>query len=115
LHFDLKPGIFIRSFFGWLLLVLFTFSITPRQLLHDVISDHTDLSVSTPGSKHAVVSKTGFNCDCLNLVAESPFTADEEVAENTAQHFCTDLIVHSAYKAFSKVITLPALRGPPEE
>jgi hypothetical protein len=109
----LKPGIFIRSFFGWLLLVLFTFSITPRQLLHDVISDHTDLSASTSHGKHNTVSKTGFNCDCLNLVAESPFTADESTVENISSQPCTGFIVPSDHNVSHKAATLSTLRGPP--
>jgi hypothetical protein len=108
----LKANINIRNIFGWLLLVLFSFSITPRQVLHDVVADHTDLSLKTPGGNVAV-SKSGFTCDRLNLVAESPFIANEKFVETVPAQPCTDFIVPSAYKAVPKVITLPGLRGPP--
>lgn len=103
----------IRNIFGWLLLVLFSFSITPRQILHDVLADHTDLSQKIPAGKFTAVNKSGFSCDRLNLVAESPFIEDEKAVETVSWQPCTNFIAPAAYKAVVKVITLPALRGPP--
>src|ERR1700731_2549167 len=64
------------------MLVLFAFSVTPRKLLHDVFANHKDgysnLS-GTPGLPQ--VSSTVFNCQCDNLVAESPFIDDSSPIE----------------------------------
>lgn len=103
----------IRSVLGWLLLAVFSFSITPKQLLHDVLADHTDFS--THKHKHSAdcVTKTGFSCDRLDLVAVSPFIAAEETVETVVEQQHTDFIVLSDNKAYTKSIVLPALRGPP--
>jgi len=64
----------IRQFLAGVLLIIFAFSITPKKALHDWLANHTD-KTSTPLLGHgAVISTAGFNCDCDNLVAESPFT-----------------------------------------
>jgi hypothetical protein len=109
----LKAKLNIRNTFGWLLLVLFSFSITPRQLLHDVLADHTDLSLKTPGGKFAAVNKSGFSCDRLNLVAESPFIPVEKTVETIPILPRTDFISPAECKTVFKTVTLPALRGPP--
>jgi hypothetical protein len=103
----------IRNVFGWLLLALFSFSITPRQLLHDVLADHTDLSQKIFAGKFTAVSKCGFSCDRLNLVAESPFVEAEKTVETAPPQLLTIFILPAEYKAVPKSITLPALRGPP--
>jgi len=109
----LKTKPIIRYIFGWLLLVVFSFSITPKQLLHDVLADHTDYSTHKHKHSSACVTQTGFSCDRLNLVAESPFIPTDEVIETVAEQFHTDFIVLSDHQAFSKESVLPTLRGPP--
>ena len=106
-----KPTNIIRSAFGWALLMLFTLSITPKQLLHDVLANHTDNSVETAGN--AYVAKPGYNCDRLNLVAESPFTEASAFKEDIPLQPCTDFVIISHHKAVFQAITLPGLRGPP--
>lgn len=106
-----KKRKFIQSFFGWVLLSLFTLSITPRQLLHDALAHHTDQAIEFSGN--AFISKPGFNCDRLNLVAESPFTEADTFTETVPLQPGTDFIVISNHKAAPKAITLPGLRGPP--
>ena len=91
--------------------MLFTLSITPRQLLHDAIAHHTDKSVEATGN--AFITKQGYSCDRLNLVAESPFTETNTFTENIPLQPCTDFIVFSNHKFAPKAITLPGLRGPP--
>ncbi|HEY0677425.1 MAG TPA: hypothetical protein VGD17_04025 [Chitinophagaceae bacterium] len=103
----------IQFFFGWLLLLLFSFSITPRQLLHDTLADHADVNWSQPGKKEASVAQSGFNCDRLNLVAESPFIEGDEFHERVLSPDCTDFIVFSVHATAPKTIILPCLRGPP--
>lgn len=90
---------------------MFTFSITPRQLLHDAIAHHTDRAPQV--SEKATVGKTGFDCDRLNLVAESPFTEADEFIQDIPAQLRTDVIVASVHPTVTLSITLPALRGPP--
>jgi hypothetical protein len=107
----LRARNFIQLFFGWALLLVFALSITPRQLLHDALAHHTDQSVEASGN--AYITRAGYSCDRLNLVAESPFTETGTFTENIPLQPCTDFIVVSHHKAAPKVITLPGLRGPP--
>ncbi|MFT3825572.1 MAG: hypothetical protein QM731_16755 [Chitinophagaceae bacterium] len=65
----------IRSVIAGLMLLLFAFSITPKKTLHDWLVDHKDQSSMHVKTGEALVGKTGFNCNCESLVAESPFTA----------------------------------------
>jgi hypothetical protein len=103
----------IKAIFGWLLLAVFAFSITPKQLLHDVLADHTDYSTHKHRHYAPCVTKTGFSCDRLNLVAESPFVPTEKPIEAVVELYRTDFIVVSDHKAFPKAVALPSLRGPP--
>jgi hypothetical protein len=62
----------IRSLVSGLLLLLFTFSITPKKWLHDLIADHKDFYSNASGD-HLQFIKSGFRCDCENLVVNTPF------------------------------------------
>jgi hypothetical protein len=107
-----KRGL-IRSAFGWMLLILFSFSITPKQLLHDVLAHHTDPTSEAPSGKSPSISKTGFSCDRLNLVAESPFVEADEFTGRAPLQICTDFVVSSHHAAAHKAVILSSLRGPP--
>jgi len=56
------------------LLLIFSFSITPRKFLHDALANHKDKAVMLSADGTAQFSHTGFVCKCDNQVAESPFT-----------------------------------------
>jgi len=58
------------------MLIVFAFSVTPKILLHNLVADHRDTPRSHNNSKQNQLSKTGFNCNCENLVVESPFVND---------------------------------------
>ena len=96
-----------------ILLVLFAFSIMPKKMLHDWIVSHTDGVAAVGKSAMAQVGKAGFNCDCKNLVAESPFTADNQ---------SIDLVLPLDYhpmpgaflcKVYTASLFFYSLRGPP--
>src|SRR5688572_18751214 len=103
----------IRRLFAFVMLVLFTFSITPKRYLHDLFAGHTDTITKSLNDGNAHVSKSGFQCDCDNLVATSPFT-DQADGIHIAR-----LLVHSSQ--FTSYITpvytsshsFIELRGPP--
>ncbi len=68
----------IKSVITSLLLLLFAFSIMPKKTLHDWLVDHKDQSGMHVKAGEALLNKTGFNCNCESLVAESPFTATSD-------------------------------------
>ena len=71
---------YIRSIVACLLLVLFAFSITPRNILHDLFANHTDEVVISKKSNSQAVKTFDYLCKCDNLVVESPFI-------ESVQHF----------------------------
>ena len=70
----------IRSFISGLLLCLFTFSVTPKQWLHNIFADHKDFYSNAAGN-HLQFTKSGFRCDCENLVVNTPFIHVDGPAE----------------------------------
>jgi hypothetical protein len=96
----------------WLLLALFTFSITPRQVLHDILANHTDAVETVPKGQSAIAKKS-FSCDRLNLVAESPFTGEDAPAPTVLPRHITGYVQLAGQSITIRSINLPALRGPP--
>ena len=73
--FYLRQNIHIRKLFAIGILLIFAFSITPTKVLHFFFANHKDANVkNTKTSKTAILSVAVFNCQCDNLVVESPFT-----------------------------------------
>ena len=69
----------IRYFLAAPLMALFAFAITPRIILHDAVAHHKDTPFATNDKQDAQLNNAGFNCNCDNLVVESPFTGELEV------------------------------------
>ena len=69
-----QSAIFRRIISG-VLLVLFTFSITPKKILHDLVAAHTDAKPGTflSNTHTAQIHKSGINCQVDQLIVESPF------------------------------------------
>jgi len=61
-----------------MLLVLFAFSITPRQFLHHWFATHKDSAGVIPANGQEQLSHVLTHCHCDNMAAESPFTILEE-------------------------------------
>jgi len=78
----LRQHIILRSITGVLVLCTFLLSITPKQLLHNLSANHKDLSAKRTSDK-LQYSISGFNCDCNNIVATSPFTETPTSTEIT--------------------------------
>jgi len=102
----------IRRLISALLLCIFTFSITPKQWLHDILANHKDSFANSVDGK-IILTTTGFHCNCENLVVQSPFISYDGPAEVNAPAF---FVLHqsatisnfiSSYHFFSE------LRGPP--
>lgn len=57
---------------AFVMLLLCTFSITPKKYLHDWIADHRDFYSFNSGDQ-ATFSQAGFHCPCEDLVVSVPF------------------------------------------
>jgi hypothetical protein len=103
----------IRQLVAGLLLLVFTFSIAPKQFLHDAIANHKDkLHIPAPGDEQQV-SKTGFFCKCDNLVAESPFTDEVQQYSIAAHRAFAEQPPVVLYFFHSSPVFFFGLRGPP--
>ena len=103
---------YIKRVVAILMLCVFIFSITPKQWLHNVITDHKDsYAVSIDGK--AILTTTGFHCNCDNLVVQSPFINYDLSAELNVPEF----FVQHRFTAISNLIStdhfFSSLRGPP--
>jgi hypothetical protein len=103
----------LKRFLSGALLVLFALSITPKKVLHDWIVNHTDGVTHTVKSDVAQLTKDGFNCNCQNLVAESPFTADyQSVDIKPGQSFVEHPAIH-LHQVYTSSYFFFQHRGPP--
>lgn len=93
--------------------MVFAFSITPTIVFHNWLADHTDTVRKATCNETEQVGKQTFNCNCYNIVAESPFTETADIilpvlrpAYNLFKGEKPDLF-------FPSPVILHALRGPP--
>lgn len=66
------------------MLILFAFSITPKQFLHDLVADHQDTIACRDDLAAHHIHSAGFYCSCDNLVAESVFIGTGNFIELSA-------------------------------
>ena len=95
--------------------MLFAFGMTPKITLHDLVATHTDSRVKQKNTDttSSQLAKSSFNCQCDNLVSESPFETIPLIATHTTE------IIYSAFQAnkcaaiYSTTLFLFGFRGPP--
>ena len=103
----------IRQFLAGVLLIIFAFSITPKKALHDWLANHTDKASLPQSGNGASISTAGFNCDCDNLVAESPFTGTSGQFEFSAPQLFTPRLAFHPHHFYAIPHFFFSLRGPP--
>jgi len=104
---------YIRSIVAGLMLVFFAFSITPRNVLHDLFANHTDETTLSKKSNSTSVKTFDYLCKCDNLVAESPFIESTTHFDfSTLSPFSQHLILTS-YFFYSSRYFFFEHRGPP--
>ena len=83
---SLKRDNIIKSFISGFLLSIFILGITPKQVMHDLLTRHQHIDVKEKTT--AWVGKDRFNCNDESYVAESPFVRyDNTVLLNTPRIF----------------------------
>jgi hypothetical protein len=103
----------IRRALAGFFLLLFSFCVTPKRFLHDLLANHKDaLSCSTQPVQQ--IASSGFHCHADDLVVEAPFLPEIQ--------FYTSIILTSEpvdFKTPLYSLQLVCLshtdsRGPPE-
>ena len=95
------------------MLAVFAFSITPKIILHNVVANHKDTPFASNAEKNAQLNKAGFNCNCDNLVVESPFTDYYEPFQIIINKSFLPQIIKNINGVKTIAQYYPALRGPP--
>jgi hypothetical protein len=95
------------------LLMIFSFGITPKKFLHDAIATHRDKIVVATAHNQLHISHTGFACKADNLVAESPFTEQDNGFYFSGLPIFSEEQRAVPYHFYSSTHVFFALRGPP--
>jgi hypothetical protein len=95
------------------MLLLFTLSSIPKQILHDTITGHKHDYSKSGEQTNIRAAKNNFQCNWQEQVVESPFTDQPAFHLQVPAFvfsFYNNLYTHSYY---STDISLSPLRGPP--
>jgi hypothetical protein len=96
-------------------LMVFAFGITPKITLHNLVANHKDgttkKSLSDPFSTQ--FGKASFNCQCDNMISESPFISEMSSAYTVLQTSFAAYKNVFVEKVYSTQQYCSALRGPP--
>lgn len=96
-----------------MLLLLFTFSIAPKVLVHALVAHHKDIHLSIGREGKDQLNKASFHCNVENLVVELsflyyPLSVQLEVPRSFQDHQATP-----APPFYSSDHFIFGLRGPP--
>ena len=103
----------IKNVIAVLMLCIFVFSITPKQWLHDVITNHHDSRSPVSTDDKQSISISGFHCKCDNLVVQSPFINYEASEVINLPEFPVLHQIAIASNFISSYHFFSSLRGPP--
>lgn len=110
---NLYKQLIIRKIFAAVLLLVFSFSITPTIILHNWIADHTDAAKKTGNCDKEQLSTEKRYCHCDNIVAESPFTETDDLIIPVPQRSFDAEPVSLVVSIISTARFYFSLRGPP--
>jgi hypothetical protein len=111
----LIPQATIKQIIAGFMLLLFAFSITPKRQIHDLVASHQD---TKPGryllaNNTAQVHKSGINCNCDQLIVESPFLGTVSSEQSKAVVFQNEFYQKPLCFSFIAPLVEIGLRGPP--
>jgi hypothetical protein len=97
------------------MLVLFVISVTPKQLLHNVITGHKHSYAKLEADINFQASKNNFQCNWHDQLIESPFIdqPDFELPQPFIHH--ASYTNHYTLSYYSASLFLSSLRGPPTQ
>jgi len=94
-------------------LLLFVLSVTPKQVLHDIITGHHHTDVKYTGVTHWQAPKNNMLCNWHDQAVESPFIdqPDFQVPQSIIAHL--SYVNHYTIPYYSAEHFFSSLRGPP--
>lgn len=108
----MKKHSFIKNIVAFILLFVFTISITPKKYFHDAFFEHHD-ELFAPVTGEAQLSSYQFSCGFVNVVALTPFVPAFIVSNSKL--FTFPAINRLAHSQLWGRLNIPhfSLRGPP--
>lgn len=113
-YLKLNRNIYIRKFFGVLLLASFALSNTPTKYLHWLFANHKDfVSKTLTDSNKPQINAPGIDCHCESNVVIAPYTMQSVVViEAPAPVFFDNTVSEITSTVFTQTVSF-RLRGPP--
>jgi hypothetical protein len=108
----LKNSDSLRRFLAAVILRLFSFCVTPKRMLHDMLANHRDVQTS-PLLPVEQIAASGFHCQIDDLVVVAPFLPDIQMT--VAVEITSTPIIFSepANNYFPAYASCTVGRGPP--
>jgi hypothetical protein len=104
----------IKRTVSLLLLLIFAFSITPKQWIHELVFKHKDVYTNcTDNYTRAHLHQSGFHCELDNILVLSPFISDISTIDPQAPLVHSDYYSHNIISLHSADYFYSDLRGPP--
>src|SRR5262245_31165649 len=95
------------------MLLLFALSITPKQLLHDVITGHKHNYTKSGEITHYQAAKNNFQCNWQEQLVESPFVDEPAFRIENPPVVFSSYTNHYSPSYNSAEVLFTSLRGPP--
>jgi hypothetical protein len=95
------------------MLLLFALSITPKQILHNVITGHKHNYIKFEGAENVKASKNNFQCNWPEQLVESPFTDQPGFRLQQPALVYASYINHYTLRYYATELFFSSLRGPP--
>ncbi|MEO8854046.1 MAG: hypothetical protein ABI359_09715 [Ginsengibacter sp.] len=110
----MNRNIYIRKFFGVLLLGIFALSNTPTKYLHALFANHTDfVSKTLTDSNNPQINAPGIDCHCQSNVVIAPYTMQSSVVIKPPVPVFGDYTVSGILQTIQSQPLSLGLRGPP--
>jgi hypothetical protein len=108
----LKNSNIIRRFTAAVFLLLFSFCITPKRFLHDLLANHRDLQTAKY-QPVGQITASGFQCHIDELVVMTPFLPGMQINSPAPISSASGTFSELLSSAYFFFITHPDGRGPP--
>ena len=103
----------IQKIVAAIMLVVFALSITPTIVFHNWLAGHTDTLKKATATNDERFGKQTFNCDCDNILAQSPFTEPGKAIIASVEQVFSSVKAEKHIHFTSSQHQFFLLRGPP--
>jgi hypothetical protein len=109
----IQKKLYIKNIVTSVLLVLFAFSTTPRNILHDLFANHKDEVSLSKKTSSSQVKTFDYLCKVENTVVESPFIESSSHFDFSTFPQVTQHSIFTSYFFTSSKYFFFEHRGPP--